>query len=422
MRETLRGRVNRLANVLIVVLACTALLLVDKTGMFRSGQDTSGSYSGVTAYSGVQAVSLSRGEPVRLLVQNPAGRCGVQDGETVKEMYAGGMESFLLQALEGAESLKASGQEEWKQAVSESESWVCYDFLYNVRFTGQEENRDGEGRIFLLTLRGSQADSLFCYDEDTGEIRSARVTGDVRVPAIVRDASGEGGSFAFELAGMPEDIPCCMMVLEKPPVCPVYTVSNPLGGEQVEERMMELAEFNPQAVTTYQTADAVVLREGTDTLRIQRDGMVSFHSSENSPSRYQAASLREKDLQLKAEELLDRMIGEDCGEAVLACRRIETLDDGRTELTFGYLLSGIQVQSGENGWAARFTFREGDLTDYEICLRKYETAEGTCAVLPQRQAMAAAEAMGQRGRELQLCYRGNSEGRVTAGWAVRETM
>ena len=105
----------------------------------------------------------------------------------------------------------------------------------------------------------------------------------------------------------------------------------------------------------------------------------------------------------------------------MLCQNIGTLADGSVELTFCYLLDGAKVQLWEEGWAARFVFQGADLTSYEICLRQYQKTEESCAILPETQAAAAAETMGQKGKELQLCYRDDSSSdQISASWTVRE--
>ena len=164
-----------------------------------------------------------------------------------------------------------------------------------------------------------------------------------------------------------------------------------------------------------------MIREGAGTLRIQKDGTVSFHGSDSGDARYQALSQRHIDLQIKAEEILDQIMLDMPSEVQMRCQDIETLADGSVELTFCYLLDGAKVQLWKEGWAARFVFQGADLTSFEICLRQYQGTEASCAILPETQAAAAADAMGQKGKELQLCYRDDgSSDAISAGWTVRE--
>ena len=163
------------------------------------------------------------------------------------------------------------------------------------------------------------------------------------------------------------------------------------------------------------------MQEGSDTLRIQDEGKIIYHASDSSQARFQALSQREKDLQIKAEEVLDLVTAGQLGEGRMFCQSIETLEDETVELTFCYLLDGAQVQLGEEGWGAQFVFSDSALTSFTICLRTYTATDRTQRALPERQAAAAVTALGQTGKELQLCYRDDdTTPEITADWTVRE--
>ena len=188
-----------------------------------------------------------------------------------------------------------------------------------------------------------------------------------------------------------------------------------------ENDLLETMDFNLRTAAVYEAADGTVIQEGSDTLRLQTNGRLSFHGAESGQARYQALSAREKDLQIKAEEILEAVTTDWRGEAGLRCQSIRTLEDGQVELTFCYLLNGTPVQLWDEGWAARFVFSGSDLMSFTICLRRYTGTDQTLQALPERQAAAAASALGQAGKELQLCYLDTGTGEmVTADWTVRE--
>ena len=68
-----------------------------------------------------------------------------------------------------------------------------------------------------------------------------------------------------------------------------------------------------------------------------------------------------------------------------------------------------------------FLFEGSDCTAFSVCLREYTLTERSQQALPERQAAAAAVAMGQTGKELQLCYLDNgTTPEIAADWTVRE--
>ena len=137
-RKLSRREIDRLENLLILLLVCLALFLIHRTGMFQSVTEQGSGTGDESLFAGVQDTALSRGTPVRLMVQNGTGRYGVQyDQTTVNRLYHDGLNDLLTQSLDTMASPQASSREAWERAVSQGSSWVYYDFLYNVSFTSQ---------------------------------------------------------------------------------------------------------------------------------------------------------------------------------------------------------------------------------------------------------------------------------------------
>ena len=424
-RKLSRREIDRLENLLILLLVCLALFLIHRTGMFQSVTEQGSGTGDESLFAGVQDTALSRGTPVRLMVQNGTGRYGVQyDQTTVNRLYHDGLNDLLTQSLDTMASPQASSREAWERAVSQGSSWVYYDFLYNVSFTSQSSRGEGEARSFLITARNGRADALYYYNEETGDYYMAQLRETSLVlPALLEDLVPNGGQFAFENSSLADTLAPYMMLLPQPLLCPVYTGANPLDDWDTadQEALLEALDFNPRASAVYEAVDGTVIQEGSDTLRIQKNVKITFHAAESGQARFQALSAREKDLQIKAEEILDGVTAGHLGEGTMFCQSIETQEDGSVALVFCYLLNGTQVQLWEEGWSARFLFEGSDCTAFSVCLREYTLTERSQQALPERQAAAAAVAMGQTGKELQLCYLDNgTTPEIAADWTVRE--
>ncbi|MGM9577859.1 MAG: hypothetical protein ACI3VS_00610 [Evtepia sp.] len=423
-RKLSRQRLDQLENLLIVLLACSAIFLMGRTGMFQTLAGSTAGQTGTSVYAGDQGVTLSRGNPVGLMVQTQAGRYGVQyDQAQVDSLYSGGLEQMLLRSLTAMEGTKTTTQEAWQQTITQSGSWVYYDFLFDVSLRGQSGQGESAGRLFLITAQNGRVDSISYYEEESGTYYTGRIKdGGITLPSLLYGLPANDGRFAFELPELADLCPGSTMVLNQAPACPVYTSSSSFADldETARQSLLEKLDFNARAASVYESADGTVIREGADTLRLQKDGTVLFHGAESGEARYQALSQQAWDLQSKAEELLDKLTADLPGEGSLRCQSIQTLEDGQVELTFVYLLDGAWVQLGEEGWAARFCFRDSCLSSFEIRLRQYEKADQLCAVLPLRQAAAAAGALGQSGKELQLCCRDDGSGQTSTAWVVRE--
>ena len=69
-RKLSRREIDRLENLLILLLVCLALFLIHRTGMFQSVTEQGSGTGDESLFAGVQDTALSRGTPVRLMVQN----------------------------------------------------------------------------------------------------------------------------------------------------------------------------------------------------------------------------------------------------------------------------------------------------------------------------------------------------------------
>lgn len=419
-----RRQIDRLENILIALLSCTAIFLVSQTNLFqefvgqRTGQDSTASYSGV------QTTELPEVSPVALMIQNDNGRWGIRyDQDGVDRLYDNGLEDLLYHAMDRMERPKTIDQGAWQQAVTQADAWICYDFQCDIPFVSAA-GREGACRMFLVTLKGGQADSLYCFDQEHGEYWVSRVgTSGLTMPVAAQSLTPNGARFAFEDPNLAETLPGYMMIQQTAPTCLVYTHSNPLAElEQAGlDSTVEKVGFNLQAVSVYESADSTVIREGADTIRIQRDGTVIFHGSESGDARYQALSPWEGDLRACAEEILEQLVGDTAGQGRFFCQSVQEQSDGGMVLTYCYQLDGVCVSLMENGWAAQFIFRGEDLLSFEVVFRRYEATETLCPVPPERQAAAAAAAQGQAGKELQLYHRDDGSGQTRALWTARET-
>ena len=410
-------------NLAIAVLAVLALVLASRIGMLQNTLPGLGSETVTGGYAVGPPISLAGEAPVRLMLQSEAGRYGVEyDQPTVDRLYGGGLSDLLDRSLRVMDAPAPVSEEVWQETINETDAWVFYDFLNDIIFDQQEGHDSGAGRLFLVTGKRGQADQVLFYNDELRRYYSARLRDGVSLPESVTETEPNGARFAFEDQGVSQSLSPNMMVLNTAPDCPVYRAQNPLEGldEAGWTVLLEALDFNAKAASPYTTVTGSVIREGADTLRVMDDGTLQFHSSESGENRYAALSARDKDLQRKAVEIIDRATASVRGPVRVSCQSIRTLDDGQTELLFCYLLNGARVQMWGEGWAARFLFRDNVVTAYSILTRSFSDAGETCPLLPVRQAAAAAAAMGQRGAELQVTYQDGGGTEVSASWTIRE--
>ena len=123
-RKLSRREIDRLENLLILLLVCLALFLIHRTGMFQSVTEQGSGTGDESLFAGVQDTALSRGTPVRLMVQNGTGRYGVQyDQTTVNRLYHDGLNDLLTQSLDTMATTRRQGITIWPNC--ERPVWFC---------------------------------------------------------------------------------------------------------------------------------------------------------------------------------------------------------------------------------------------------------------------------------------------------------
>ena len=281
-----RRTIDRLENGIIVLLVCSALFLVYQSGLVQNFAGQGAGTSGESVFTGVQNTALSRGTPVRLMVQLDDGRYGAQYDQTlVDQLYASGLSELLTDSIEAMESPRTVTQEVWQQAIAQSGPWVFYDFLYNVSFTAQSGQGEGAARFFLLTTRGGRADMVYYYTEETGDYYAGQIQdATLTLPASLDGLQPNGGQFVFEVPELAQVLAPYGILLDQPPTTTVYTAANPVAswGEAERTALLDALDFNTRALTIYESADGTVMQEGSDTLRIQEEGKIIYHASDSS--------------------------------------------------------------------------------------------------------------------------------------------
>ena len=409
-------------NLVIAALVVLALFLAARTGFLqntlpRLNQEQT-LENGLTVGADI---SLFGEEPVRIMLQTADGRYGVEyDQETVKRLYDDGLSHLLEQSLRGMETPAVIPEVEWQKMLLEEECWIFYDFLNNLSFSDQDRN--GAARYYVIFSDGTKAQTIAYYNQEQRTFYAGSINEELLLPPTVHVVTPNGGGFAFEDPATAQQLFPYMMVMQEPPVCPVYLAGNPLKKLDSSgwTAFLGALDFNANAVSPYTTASGNVIREGADTLRIMNDGTIQFHSLENGELRYQALSSQPGDLKRKSGEILENLMKLLPTDAVCSCQSVRETESGQTELLYSYVLNGARVNLWGDGWGARFLYKGNALISYTILLRSYEPSQLRQPLLPTRQAAAAASAMGRRGAELQVLYRDSGNDQVNAGWAVQE--
>lgn len=412
-------------NLLILLLALSMLYLLGQTRFLeqmeerlRSAFESDSRENTGVAYEG----SAVKSNPLRMAVYRDGLRYGVQyDQNTVDADYAS-LSILFAEAFSSAAAPEQVREQVWQKALCST--GIYMDYYHAVPMTvlagwlGDDTGNtalSGCARRICLAANGDGGVSLYYADEEKGHYYASETTLslEVHLAAAVADWAPNGAQFAFEVEGMEHLDPYTLLTAAPEPV--VYKVSNPLldDAARVEELLSKLT-FHSQSDVLDPAAGGQVM-EGNDSLRLTKDGMLSFHTIGGAELRFALPEDQMNAVLKYVRTLAEATVGAWCGQAKLCLAQINESAQ-QTEIVFQYCLNGIPVKLPSDRPAARFVVSGGAITDFSLYLRCYTDTGETSLVLPVAQAAAAMDAMNVRGKELMLLYEDQGDELVEANW------
>lgn len=417
--------VERIKSILILLLSCSAVYLVVLT---QSIAVPSGLLSRPTGGGGILSVAdpAETARPLRMAAVIPAGgnevqRFGVQYSEADTADLFQQAYTILVEALSSANQPEAVTETEWRQALTAAPG-LYFDWQGEVPLAVLDgwlsvENPLLTGSVRRMVLAAREGRVFLCYfDETDGEYYacSSDVVSASRLEEVVEALRDNGARFAFETEEY-SGLEPYTLVLGEPLSPAVYASVDPLGGKQSE--LQEVLGF-PENSASFSGAGEQVIRSRNDTLRIGVDGTVTYEPAAEGSDRYLLSGGGVYESVEGCRDLAQQAVSAVGGEESLFLMSARETGQGSWEIQFGYSLDGVQVRLGEDGWAARFTVEQGQITGFQLRMRCYTDTGTTTVVMPERQAMAAMAAKGHENEELLLVYLDTGAEMVTASWAA----
>ena len=419
-------------NLLIVLLSLSALYLLWCTQLQSSlpGQAGGGLSGLLELFRPQQSEQVSQQavpgavRPVRLAVYFDGQRYGVQYNTAAADAAFGELSTLLSEALGSAEAPVQIGEQAWREALCRD--GVYFDFLtplplatLSAWLEGGAGNPELAGTARRMCLAGNETGgvSLFYHNEDDGLYYACETTlsQQLHLDSAVSEWPPNGALFAFEVEGMEILAPYTM--LSTTPQPGTYTAANPLATDPARlETLLSALSFHPQSGTLDPVSGGQAI-EGSDTLRLDADGTVTFHSIGSDDSRFLIPGGSEGEILSYVRLLAESTAGAWCGAARLYLDEYVQTEDGWV-ITFQYTLEGAAVSLPEGQDAARFLVQDGAVTDFTLCLRTYTATGQTSPVMPEHLAAAAMGALEADGMELELCYHDSGGELVSAGWVA----
>ena len=410
-------------NGLIVLLLCSAAWLLADSRLFgHLPWDTAGQPAGGVEQTPAPAagqVTL----PMAAAVTNAHGVCAARyDAAAVNDLFQP-LLPVLGEAMAGAGQPQPVRPEQWRAVLTEPNSvWLelqgSVPMQVLCRWLAGVDNPALTGSARQLLLCARQDEVWLYYRRDDQNCLSCVVEG---VPAdylrsVLAQAVPNGAGFAADRAEYAPLSPQTL-ILAQTPAPEEYTAVNPLAGEQDMDELLQTMSFSPGVTTVYQTPEGHRARSGNDTLTISNDGLLRYER-EGEEQRYPLTGSEEMPEVYRAVETARKLV---CGSVQRWSGTAVYLRDARQEgdgwhVEFGYVVNAIPVEMGDRGWCAHVLVDGRGVAQYELWLRGYQPAGKTTLLLPQQQAAAALEQMGQAGSSLLLSYLDGGDGVVRAGW------
>ncbi len=436
-RRRRRRSAERLKSLLIAVLALSALYLCARTGLYG---DLAGVWGGLLLPEQESPIPLgsagdSRPEliPVRITVRSgPSGRFAAQyDQALTDEVYAA-LRGLLAEALASARPPRQMTEAHWRQALGRE--GVCFDFGGQAPldalcvWLGEGSRNDaltGDVRR-LLVVRDNVGDgALLCFRDETDGTYYAcetALTYRGRMAESLEPYEGSGPAFVFELedSGGAYQALDPYVLLSATPLSPrIYEAGNPLLEAEALDRVQRALSFRPQSDAGYQVQGGLRYREGKETLEVLDRGVIAYHASEPSASRYslgEGPSPGRTACIEAAWRLAEATLGNLSGAGRLCLLEARETASGAV-VRLGYTLDGAAVALPNGAAAAQVVIQEGYITGYTLQFRRYEDTGERSLVLRELQAAAALEVQAPGG-ELALCYIDSGGMSLEAGWVA----
>ena len=422
-----RRMIERVKTLLIVFLSCSAVYLAVQAQMPMALSSLLPSGAFHSASQTTQESRTLAAQPLRMAVTLRGGeeslRCGVQYDQQAQDALFQQMYSLLVEALSSASAPQEVTEAAWREALNTAPG-VYFDWQEQLPFPVllgwlSVENQQLTGPVRRMVLTAQQGQAVLCYGGQDGVFyKAVCAMADVsRLSEAVTGVKDNGARFAFEQEDFSTLAPYTLLLGEN--ITPkVYQAVNPLEQEGVENQVRQRLDFSSGSSVSYVTSDEQVIRSGNDTLRLATDGTMTFAAADDGGSRYPVAAAGVYWAVEGCRQLAVDTLGDLCGQARLYLMAVEELGEESWQIEFGYLLNGVPVRLGEEGYAARFQVSGGRISSFTMRLRSYTESGTTSVVLPQRQAVAAMEAKGHQGEELQLVYLDAGTQQVSASWAA----
>jgi len=392
--------IEKSKTALIFILIITAVLLAQETAIFEelaegySRADSSLEQSLV----GIATAPIEGARPSVIVVRSAdtARAVGMHsvakyDSASVDALYDR-TASIMGEALSTAERWTESSETAWRRAISSA--GIMYEYHAEIplplvaSWLGADLKNERVVQRLCLVF-GEQ--SVLYVQGESGYYKANTVS--LSGETVLSGDFPDSLIYQFEYD---DASPAPYFIMLSGARYPTLVPTNPLERPANLAAMLTSLGFDGTQRPGYTESDGTqVYVSGVYTVSVSTDGVLTYKRASTAESDSRALELVEA-VEL-ASNAACRSISAICGDARIWFAGIEQVGNRQT-VTFDYFFAGGRVFFPNVEHAVTVTIVDGIITEMTICARSF-TAEGEARLLPEKQALAAAEG------EIRLAYK-----------------
>lgn len=425
--STRRRVVEAGKTVLIALLAVSALFLAWRTRLFNGFFNAVPFFgnvavlmrgaSGTAETSG--AVLKEAARPICIVITDEEGnRYGEKYDIEARNAVYDRISSIMSESLGSATELQEISEAEWRSALSGP--GVFFEYAMPVKLpvldgwlgAHMTECPDFLSLTHIYVAFGEDRSRIYLQDHGSGVFFGADTASSAGKAQELDIYSPNGALFAFETGiDAAENSP--YMLVMPGGGHPDIRAGTAGSAADLLDIVLAALGHSDEMPAILPEADGALRCVGTQfNISVDARGYVFYRPTDNLPPTEDRQALSESEMIERARVIVAETIGGQCGSAEVFFESLEQ-NAGYASVNFGYYAAGGRVHLHDDVNAARISFLSGTVRSIELNFRNFTLTDDYTALLPERQALAAA------GGEFILCYSDTGVESIQPAWARR---
>ena len=357
--------------------------------------------------------------PLTIIITNEEGsRYGVKYDTIARNIDYDRTSSILRDALGSASVPREINEEEWRAALLLP--GVYFEYYMPVRLSilvGWLDVRLSETMSDMLLRRmfiafSEDRSRIYYQNNDNGKFFVADTAASAGKVQELDMYVANYAQFAFETGIDTAENAPYMLLLPESDYSDIRAAS--VGSvEDLSDIVLHAMGHGNERDMQYYGGDGELIRVGPQfNIRVDALGRVLYRRTDVYPQQSEEYMQSESEMIEIARIIVADTLGSTGSGAEVFFETLEYSEGNLCSVYFGYYISGGRIHLYDDGYAARITFHEGMVTEFELNFRHYTLSGEFTRLLPKRQALAAA------GGEFVLYYSDTGTERLQPMWVL----